>query len=266
VGHDDDDHDDGDEGADEDADEGRRRHRPWLWAATSTLTILIGLVLLAAYPAERRRADEYQRAPVCERPPAAAEHPQCVHEVDGVVERTREPFRRRGRDRYVDYRLSEPSWAPSPQGTTEVDGDSAVYRAMKPGTPAVFGVWGASVARIRIEGVGTVETVGSPRAQEAKAVGVGVILVPAGGVGLWAAFRFRRRSGSWFRRTAIPPAKGVQRGAVLFLGGLGFAFGVLLPLAGGEYDVATLFVTGLFLGALGGLAGWALYRWRGRRD
>lgn len=242
--------------------------RPWVWAVCASLVLIVAVALLAGFVAERRREARYRQAPVCERAPAPpAGEAGCVHEVRGVVEAFRVPFEFRRRERYVDYRLLEPPPATARTGTVELDGDNPrVSHLSGLDREIVLGLWEGRVTRIRRQDGGlSVETVESPLHRKATP-GVGLLLLPPGALGLWAAFRLRRRSGSWQLRVAVAPVRHVPRSIVPLLAGVGASYGVLVPVSRGRYEPVGLLVSGVACAVLGGILGLALYRWRRRRD
>lgn len=218
-----------------------------MWALTSSLTIVVGLVVGAGYPGDRARSERYQSAD--------------VELVRGVVEEKRTHRPRRGRaDRYVHFRLLEPSTARA-SGVVEIEGPSPVYDALRPGMEARFGVYGRLVTRVVVDGVGAAETVESPATAPGRDASVAVVAVPSGGLGLWAAFRLRRRSGSWRRATAFERRRATPW-AIAFFAWVGFCFGAMMT----PRDLGELFAQGFVTGTAGAVLGSLVYALVRRRQ
>lgn len=233
-----------------------REHWPWAWATSSTVVLLLGVWAGSSYRDDRSRADRYRAAPVCQGTPS----PDCIHEARAVVVDTRTHNPRRGpKDRYVDFRMQEPTAARA-EGVVEIEGPSPVYDALRPGTPIRLGVWGRVITRVSVDGVGTAETVDSPSVAAVRDVALAILGFMWGGPALWAAFVLRRRKGSWWGKAAFPQPKRATPKVIVAFAWFGFSFGIVLR----GPDVGTLVAQGAFVGLLGGLIGAALYFWARR--
>lgn len=233
-----------------------REHRPWAWALSSTVVLVVGVWAGASYREDRGRSLRYGAAPICQGEPSL----DCIHEARAVVLDTRTNDPRRGpKDRYVDYRMEEPTAAQA-EGVVEIEGPSPVYDALRPGTPMRLGVWGRIVTRVSVEGVGLAETVNSPKVAAVRDVALAILGFMWGGPALWAAFVLRRQNGTWWGKAAFPQPKRVTPKVIVALAWIGFTFGIVLR----GPDVGTLLAQGVFTGLVGGLLGAALYFWRRR--
>lgn len=224
------------------------KHRPWLWALMSTACLLIGTWLLIAFPSRSDEAERYQRAV------RAGATEESAATVSGV----RHYERRRNDDFYVDLRLQDGSVKRSVQLESGAD-----WRTFRKGDEVTAIFWEGQVARIERPRQPPVETTHSPVHEQAAFAVFGVLLVPWSAFGLWTAFRLRRRSGSWRRKTAMPQGR-FTRNRAMGCGAIMLAsLSSVLMLSAAIYDLgvlAVLVVTAAIAGAVIGLGYWLVNR------
>ena len=240
-----------------------REHRPWLWAATSTVVIALGVSLLATLPGTYGEARRYETATRC--PGAGSEPPRCLEVVEGVVERVYSRRSGKSTDHFLDVRVGEQATFPpfrQPKvvevedtfgAPDDEDAEDGVYGRLRAGDGVRLGYWGRQLARVSKPGVGSVETIASPSFGSSVGLGLGPLLPLLGGVGWWGALTLRRRSGSWRekasfddRRPSLPRALGI--GAV-------FGVSTLVSFASDGVGTDVVMVVVLWLmGAAGGAA------------
>ncbi|HEX7165468.1 MAG TPA: hypothetical protein VF230_00675 [Acidimicrobiales bacterium] len=160
-------------------------HRPWLWALTSALSILLGLAMLAGLPGELAEARRYEARAVED------------HERGAVVAEKRS-FPGRGSNYRIRLRFEDGS-------THAVEIESrADWERFRDGTEVLATEWGGEVTSLRHRDGASVETTDSPVHQRALVSVLPLMFVPWGGFGLWFAALLRRESGSWWKKADQP--------------------------------------------------------------
>jgi hypothetical protein len=239
---------DQDEAGEEREGEGRRQrkeHRPWAWAASSTVALLIGLVLAAAFPGAVSEARAFENAPFCEG--RATEPPRCRERASGTVVGTRTLERRREDDHYIDVRVGEnATFLPRVQPyAVEVEAADEVFEGLRPGDQVTLLFWGRRVARIEKEGLGAIETNESPKHDVAAVFVIGLVLPPWALWGLYVARRLRRQSGSWRKKAALPGGRTSAWRAAVLAAAIGASMGFVFGLSGGVLDLVGLVLLGV---------------------
>ena len=228
---------------------------PWAWALGGALVVLVGLgILLAAAGAWRDRG-AYRRGTPC----AGEETQDCLREMGAVVERTY--VRRRRLDDYsVGMTLDEPRFAHRPRaGWVELPDPEPVFDALRPGLRVRVTLWDGRVARVAVEGVGTVETDDSPLTSGPTTGAIGLVAVSWGAFAVVLGGSARRNADGWFSRgPAGRPWRGPGAGATLVRGLLAVGTGsVAVFLATEAFDVfSPVPLAATLAGVTGGV--WAL--------
>ncbi len=218
------------------------KHRPWAWAASSTICLVLGLVLAAGFPGAVRDARTFDDAPVCEE--RGGEPPRCREYATGTVVATRTIEQRRDDDHYVDLRVGEdatfqPRVQPYP---VEVEAADEFFEGLRPGEQVRLVFWGRRLARIEKPGVGSMETTASPKHDVATIFVIGLVVPPWAAWGLYVAVRLRRHSGSWWKKAPTPRWRRAGWRPPVIATAIGASAGLVFGLSGGVLDVVGLVI------------------------
>ena len=229
-----------------------KTHRPWLWALTSSASLLTGVWLLTLFPKMQAEADRYERAV---RSGSAEESAATVTGLRRYEKRREDAF-------YVDLRLQGGA-----ERSVEVE-SGADWRTLRKGEEVKVVLWNGGIARIEPTRRPAVETTESPVHDQASTAVFGLLVVPWSAFGLWTAFRLRRLSGSWRRKERLPQGRLTGKRA---MGCGAIMLTSLVPvlfLSAALYDLgalALLAVTSAIAGAVIGLVYWLVHKWWRRR-
>ena len=247
----------------EDEPEEDAKHRPWLWAGTSGLCLLVGVWLITLAPDAHRDADRYRAALECTED--ATSPPSCIERVPGEIERTRRSRGRREDDFYVYIRVGDTATFRPKRQPVQVEIEAAGdWRRLRQGQHVELFMWGDDISRIAPpDNQPPIETNDSPLYEEAATFTFAPLVVGWSLFGLLTAFRLRRRSGSWWRKAPMYRARRTRPwGCGLVLGSLL----AVMVLAVGMFDLFAVGMFGVIGLVVGSLLGLLLRWWQGRRE